>query len=202
MLARIGTGDRLIIAFTRETTADTTPVLSSNVPDQTATIGTTYSITLPAATGGNAPLTYSVSGDPSWLSFNAPTRLLSGTPTADATHTITYTVTDDDGDTDTDTFDILVNIAENTVPTVSFTTTASTVDGLSVTTITGTVTDPEDNDGDVVISANASLGTLSLPVNFEWHVVYDVDRARRDKYHAGHGHNSHSHRFRRFVRRG
>ena len=67
-------------------------------------------VTLPAATSGNAPLTYSIFPTlPPGLSFNASNRRITGTPTGiqDAT-TYTYTVRDSDGDTDTLTFTIEV----------------------------------------------------------------------------------------------
>lgn len=59
--------------------------------------------TVPAATGGNAPLSYSASGLPAGASMNA-SRSVSGTPTAVGTGTATVTVTDADGDTATFTF--------------------------------------------------------------------------------------------------
>ena len=53
------------------------------------------SIALPEATGGTAPLTYSLSGAPTGMSFDADTRTLSGSPTATQEATAyTYTVTD------------------------------------------------------------------------------------------------------------
>ena len=70
-------------------------------------------MTLPAASGGNAPLTYSLSPAlPNGLSFNATTRAITGTPTAaqEAT-TYTYTATDDDGDAMSLAFSITVNEA-------------------------------------------------------------------------------------------
>ena len=111
VLARIGTGDRLIIAFTRETVTDLMPT-APTVADQTGTVGTAFSITLDAGTGGDGTLTYSVSDEPSWASFNATTRVLSGTPDAAGTTTVTYTVEDEDGDTDSTTFDIVVSAAD------------------------------------------------------------------------------------------
>ena len=66
---------------------------------------------LPAATGGNGTLTYSVSGLPAGLSFTASTRQVSGTPTAVGSSSVTYTATDADGDTATLTFDITVTEA-------------------------------------------------------------------------------------------
>ena len=56
--------------------------------------------TVPAATGGDAPLSYSATGLPAGVSMNA-SRSVSGTPTASGMGTATVTVSDKDGDTDT-----------------------------------------------------------------------------------------------------
>ncbi len=66
------------------------------------------SVTLPEATGGNGTLTYSISPAlPAGLSFDATTRVLSGTPTgASPSATYTYTVTDADNATARLTFKI------------------------------------------------------------------------------------------------
>ena len=56
--------------------------------------------TVPAATGGDAPLSYSASGLPSGVSMNA-SRSVSGTPAAAGMGTATVTVSDNDSDTDT-----------------------------------------------------------------------------------------------------
>ena len=77
---------------------------------QTYTVGTAIdALTLPEASGGNAPLSYSLSPDVAGLSFNAATRQLTGTPSTAGTYAMTYTVTDEDGDTDTLGFAITVN---------------------------------------------------------------------------------------------
>ncbi len=57
-------------------------------------------LTLPAATGGNGELTYSLAGDlPSGVTYDGSTRTLSGTPAKkQAAVEYTYTVTDLDGD--------------------------------------------------------------------------------------------------------
>ena len=87
---------------------DTQPVLPS-VPDKSATQNTIYSLTLPEATGGNDPLTYALVGTlPTGLTFNASTRVISGTPTQSGTFLIIYTVTDDDGDFNNINFDLVV----------------------------------------------------------------------------------------------
>ena len=79
--------------------------------DQIYIVGTAVAdLVLPEASGGTDELTYSVSGLPTGLSFDAATRTLSGTPTAatDGAVEITYTVTDDDDDTAALTFTIII----------------------------------------------------------------------------------------------
>ena len=79
---------------------DTQPSFTSPIPNQTWTVGAVVNLTLPAATGGDAPLTYSLSPAlPAGLSFNAATRAITGTPTAAQSSTgYIYTVTDTDSD--------------------------------------------------------------------------------------------------------
>ena len=86
------------------------------IADQTYAVGTTMAdLVLPEASGGDAPLTYSVSALPVGLSFDAATRTLAGTPTEASALTVMYTVTDNDDDTDALTFIITVAGA-GTVP--------------------------------------------------------------------------------------
>ena len=75
-------------------------------------------LTLPAATGGNGTLSYSLSPMlPTGLSFTASTRVLSGTPTVASTSaTYTYTVSDTDNDTASLTFTIAVVPKDTTAP--------------------------------------------------------------------------------------
>ena len=103
-------GDTDTETFTIEVVPDTTPVLPP-VVDRVWLEGTAIApAVLPEATGGNAPLTYSLSpSPPRGVTFNASTRTLSGTPTRpQIARTYTYKVTDLDGDTDTETFTIEV----------------------------------------------------------------------------------------------
>ena len=100
--------------------AQSLPVLSESVPDQTWQAGKAITaMSLPVASGGNVPLTYSLAdhegGMPSGLAFDAATRVLSGTPSLSnvdsaetAIYKMTYTVVDRDGDTDTKTFRITI----------------------------------------------------------------------------------------------
>ena len=81
--------------------------------DQTATEDTAVSFSLAddKFTDGNSDaMTVTVSGNPSWLTFDANTKTFSGTPTTDSdagTSTITVTATDASGATGTDTFDLV-----------------------------------------------------------------------------------------------
>ena len=51
-------------------------------------------ITLPEATGGTSPYTYSATGLPTGMTFTASSRVLAGTPTAESTATVTYKAVD------------------------------------------------------------------------------------------------------------
>ncbi len=89
----------------------------ATIDDQSYTQGTEItSLTLPAATGGNGTITYTLT-PPAGLTFNAATRELTGTPTTVAGATdYTYTATDADDnnaadDTATLTFSITVTAA-------------------------------------------------------------------------------------------
>ena len=71
------------------------------VADQEYAVGTAIEpLVLPEPTGGDAPITYSVSTLPAGLVFDAATRTISGTPTAvtDGAVNIVYTVIDNDRD--------------------------------------------------------------------------------------------------------
>ncbi len=75
---------------------------------------TVTTMTLPAATGGKGPLSYTLTPAlPAGLNFDPQTRALSGTPTtARPARTYTYTVTDADGNTDSLSFSIEVEEAD------------------------------------------------------------------------------------------
>ena len=73
------------------------------------TLAQDVQVTLPQATGGDTPLTYSVTGLPTDVTFNANLRRLRTRTTSPlGTFTLTYTVEDDDGDTDSQTFELTV----------------------------------------------------------------------------------------------
>ena len=80
---------------------DLQPSFAEFVANQTWTVGVAVHQSLPAATGGNPPLTYGLSPDlPAGLTFDAAARTISGTPTAvQSATTYVYSATDDDDDT-------------------------------------------------------------------------------------------------------
>ena len=116
-----GSGDGTVLLWRVPSTSGPLAFTASTVADQTFTIGTPVTLTLPTATGGTAPYTYSLSAPPATatevvqeletpytynisalpagLHFAAGTRHLSGTPTTLTTATsFTYTVTDAAGE--------------------------------------------------------------------------------------------------------
>ena len=85
---------------------------TEEVEDQAYTAGTTISaLELPEATGGEGEVTYRVSDLPAGLTFDAATRMISGTPEAatDGAVEVTYTAQDSTGAAATLTFSITVN---------------------------------------------------------------------------------------------
>ena len=112
-LALVAAGTAVLLVGCDEVTPDTEPGFGAQtVADQAYTVGEAIaSLVLPGASGGNPPLTYSLTPAVPGLSFSPSTRTLSGTPTAAAegTHAMTYRVEDADGDAATLRFDVRVN---------------------------------------------------------------------------------------------
>ena len=108
-------GDEDSESFTLTVEDDTEPTVTAG--DRTAVPGTALDVTLPEGSGGNAPLSYALTGLPDTLSFDAATRKLSGTPGTDdvGEHELTYTVTDRDGDTAKATFTLTVGSSPGAV---------------------------------------------------------------------------------------
>ena len=138
----VGRGDYSPVS-TITTPGDLSPGLPE-VSGRTGRVGDAADVTLPEATGGNIPLTYSVDRLPDGLSFDAVTRRVRGTLTTEQSATVTYTVTDADGDMDRVTFKWTVR-SGNGLPTVSVEPASATVDGGGSVTLDATASDP-DND--------------------------------------------------------
>ena len=69
----------------------------STIADQTFTVGNPVNLTLPTATGGTAPYTYTLSPIPDGLAFVVEFHSLAGTPTTEGVTDVTYTATDATG---------------------------------------------------------------------------------------------------------
>ena len=169
----------------------TTPPVSPDVPSTDSVpsfgsntiAGKTYTRdvaiedeTLPAATGGDGTLTYSLSpAPPTGLSFDAETRVLSGTPTTtqEAT-TYTYQVTDsDDTDPDSATLTFTITVNEPEAATVSIAASASSVnewEDQSGVILTLSLNAPVGSDTKVELR---SSGAANLAEDFD--LVTDID---------------------------
>ena len=140
----------------------------SSIPDKIYDRGRAIdSETLPAATSGDGELTYTLSPDlPAGLTFDAATRLLSGTPSAAQPATLyTYTVTDSDT-ADPDSASLTFTITVEAVATVSISTAPEVDEGDDRTPVGVTLTLSEPVTGPVVI-ALASSGTARLGSDFD-----------------------------------
>ena len=109
------------VTVTENETASAPDFGAATVDDQDYRTGKAVSFSLPAATGGNGGLRYRIEETlPGGLSFDATSRLLSGTPAApQAVQTYTYTAHDADGDTtahDADTLTFGIEIETNATP--------------------------------------------------------------------------------------
>ena len=114
--------------------ANAAPTVANEIADRTATVGTFFSASIPANTfadtdtGDTLTYTATKSDDtalPSWLTFNASSVLLSGTPLAGDVGTLTVKVTANDGrgGSVSDEFDIVVSSAADRAGTVALSTT-------------------------------------------------------------------------------
>jgi len=165
--------------------ANDAPVLAAQTAAQNATVGTAFSLALPANTFTDVDtgdtLTYSStladgSALPSWLSFNAATRTFSGTPTAAGTLSVRVTATDTGGLATNETFNIAVSIPGNTTPTAvadigDATEKGGIANGSGGVAATGNVltndTDPDSGDTKTVsaVSFGSTAGTLGSALN-------------------------------------
>ena len=87
------------------------PVLPS-ISDKAYPIGDYVSEALPAATGGDGTLVYSLTPSIRGLTFDASSRTLYGTPREAGTYHMRYRVQDEDGDTDSQSFTVTVQAQE------------------------------------------------------------------------------------------
>ena len=99
--ANAADSDAAVLGFTitveRPEPADTVPIFSRTVADQSYTVGEPITpLELPAATGGNGELSYSLEPAVAGLVFDPVARTLSGTPQAAGIYPMRYRVEDAD----------------------------------------------------------------------------------------------------------
>ncbi|MEH2588343.1 VCBS repeat-containing protein [Bradyrhizobium sp. AZCC 1721] len=160
--------------------ANDAPVLAVQTSDQSASVGSAFSLTLPAGTftdvDSGDTLTYAATALdgaalPAWLTFNGATRSFSGTPTSTGTVGVRVSVTDAGGLTTSETFNIVVMSTPNTPPTAVADTGDATerggtnnATGGSVATGNVLTNDTDENAGDTktvsAVSFGATAGTL------------------------------------------
>lgn len=167
--------------------ANDAPVLAIQTGNQSATVGSAFSLTLPAGTftdvDSGDSLTYAAtaadgSALPAWLTFNASTRTFSGTPTSADVGTlgVKATATDLGSLSANETFNITVTTTPNTPPTaVADTADATEKGGVSNSTggspASGNVltndTDPDGGDTKTVtaVTFGQTSGTLGSALN-------------------------------------
>ena len=126
-------GDIANIQFSITVMADLMPVFPS-IDNIAVDAGATIDVILPEATGGDTPLTYSITGFiPNGLSFNPTTRRLTGSLSTAGFYRITYVVTDVDGDTDSARIAIAVTaVVTSNIVTIVIPSTEITVDAFNV----------------------------------------------------------------------
>ena len=106
-----GSGDGTVLLWRHTPTTAPLTFNPSTVADQTFEVGTPVNVTLPIATGGTPPYTYTLSPIPAGLQFDTATQTLSGTPTAASPETpVTYTATDTASASASLTFTITVEV--------------------------------------------------------------------------------------------
>jgi hypothetical protein len=128
---------------------NTAPVISGS-PAGSVTAGQSYVFTPAASDANGDPLTFSISGKPSWAGFDPATGRLSGTPTSTQVGTygsIVISVSDGQASAALPAFAIEVDAVPNRAPTITGTPTTSVTEGQAYS-FTPAASDP---DGDTLI---------------------------------------------------
>ena len=148
---------------------DTAPSFTESVADQSYTLGEPIStLTLPAASGGNGALSYSLRPSVPGLTFTAATRALSGTPTSAGSYAMTYqAVYADDNtaasDAATRSFTVTVQPPTPAAPTsLSLTASGIPAEGEAAVTVTATLDQPALTGGTTVTLVPGGTATLDI----------------------------------------
>ncbi|WP_162782258.1 putative Ig domain-containing protein, partial [Arenimonas caeni] len=103
-------------------TVNVAPTVANPIPNRSGHSGVAWSYTVPSNTfqdGNNHSLTYSASGMPSGMTFNASTRTFNYASPVSGTYNITVTASDGYGGSVSDTFTLTVTTPPNSPPVVA-----------------------------------------------------------------------------------
>ena len=129
-------------------------VFVAGIVEQFYTVGTPIpALTLPGATGGTDPLSYSLTPEPAGLTFDATDLTLKGTPTTATAVVLTYAVTDANAIAVSLTFMVTVDAIAPDAPTDVMLTPGNTQISVSWTFV------PEANNGGAEITAYTATAT-------------------------------------------
>jgi VCBS repeat-containing protein len=138
------------------------PIVSNLIPSQRGENGQAFTYTLPTnifSDPEGKPLTFSTSGLPAWLSFNANTRTLTGTPSSTGTFAIAVQASDGVGNVSTN---FSINVAAATVSQDL----SSSNAGQTITAPAGSeVATYTTGSGDDTINASARTGVVTVYAN-------------------------------------
>jgi hypothetical protein len=138
------------------------PIVSNLIPSQRGENGQAFTYILPTnifSDPEGKPLTLSTSGLPSWLSFNANTRTLTGTPSSTGTFAIAVQASDGVGNVSTN---FSINVAAATVSQDLSSSNASQTITASAGSEVATYTT---GSGDDTINASARTGVVTVYAN-------------------------------------
>ena len=151
--------DRITVTLTIAE-ADLRPSFSATSHTCSGTAGASVSCTLPAATGGDGALAYSLATPPRGLAFAAATRVLAGTPSAASNSTHTYTVTDADGDSAT--MNVRIVISPDPASNPTFSVSEFSIDGTVGTPLSTTLPAATGGTGTLTYSLESPPRGLTL----------------------------------------
>ena len=123
------------LTVTPPVAANKAPVVVAAIASQTATLARSYSLVIPPGTFTDPDgqlVSWAVSGLPVGLSFDAPSRTISGSPSLIGASVVTVTVTDNGGATAQTSFSL--QVLGNNTPTPPAATTATAPPTTTVTT--------------------------------------------------------------------
>jgi Cellulase (glycosyl hydrolase family 5)/Putative Ig domain len=182
--ANVGTSSGIVISVSDGSASAALPAFSitvtssgptiSGTPPTKDQVGSVYSFQPSASAPGGGKLTYSITGQPSWATFNTASGLLSGTPTAANVGTssgIVISVSDGTASASLPAFSIQVT-AGVTNPTVALNASPSTVTAGSASTLSWSSTNASSCvasgswSGSMGVSGTKGTGALSNTVTY------------------------------------